>query len=157
MRRYFAYGANIDPDRMTARVRGVRAVGPATLDGYALEFTIRDRHWGGGVANIRPETGGRVWGMLWQGPDKAFSVLDTFRGDESSLRREMVTVDCADGPVEAFTFRVHQIANFVRPTALYMSHLRRSMKRQGFPNEAFEALLLAERLGPTETGPSIVS
>ena len=157
MRRYFAYGANIDPVRMATRVRGAQAVGPATLDDYTLEFTIRDRDWGGGVVNIRPEPGARVWGMLWQGPDRAFAVLETFRGDESALRRETVTVDCADGPTEAFTFRVAQIANFVRPTALYMSHLRRAMKQQGFPNEAFEALLHAERLGPTETGPSIVS
>ncbi len=157
MRRYFAYGANIDPERMAARVRGVRAVGPATLDGYQLEFTIRDRAWGGGVANIRPEQSGRVWGMVWQGPDKAFAVLDTFQGDASSLRRETVSVQTEDGLLEAFTFRVHQIANFVRPTALYMSHLRRAMKVQGFPNEAFEALIQAERLGPTQTGPSIVS
>ena len=157
MRRYFAYGANIDPVRMAARVHGARAIGPATLDDYTLEFTIRDRDWGGGVANIRPETGARVWGMVWQAPNQAFAVLDTFRGDESSLRRETVTVSGVDGPIEAFTFRVHQIANFVRPTALYMSHLRRAMKQQGFPNEAFEALILAERLGPTETGPSIVS
>jgi hypothetical protein len=157
MRRYFAYGANIDPGRMTARVRGARPLGPGILDDFQLEFTIRDREWGGGVANIRPEAGARVWGMLWQGSDKALAVLETYRGDESSLRREVVTVQGVDGPVEAFTFRVHQIANFVRPTALYMSHLRRAMKLQGFPNEAFEALIQAERLGPTDTGPSIVS
>jgi hypothetical protein len=31
------------------------------------------------------------------------------------------------------------------------------MADQGFPNEAFELLLQAERSGPTEAGPSIVS
>jgi len=157
MRRYFAYGANIDPDRMAARVRGARGLGPGHLDGYRLEFTIRDRDWGGGVANIRPQPGGRVWGMLWEAPDKAFAVLETFQGDLSYLLRETVSVQCDGGPVEAFTFRVDRIANFVRPTVLYMSHLRRAMKNQGFPNEAFEALILAERAGPTGTGPSIVS
>lgn len=157
MRRYFAYGANIDPDRMALRVPGVEALGPATLAGYTLEFTIRDREWGGGVANIRPHETGRVWGMLWQGEDEAFAVLDTYRGDESSLRRETVTVDAGGEPTEAFTFRVHQIANFVRPTALYLAHMRRAMRRLDFPNDAFETLIQAEHLGPTETGPSIVS
>ena len=52
---------------------------------------------------------------------------------------------------------MHQVANFVRPTALYLAHLRRAMRRLGFPNDAFEALIQAERMGPTETGPSIVS
>jgi len=157
MRRYFAYGANIDPDRMSARVKGVRGLGPGHLDGFRLEFTLRDRDWGGGVANIRPEPGGRVWGMLWLASDKAFSVLETYQGDQSSWRREPVQVQGVDGPVDAFTFRVDRIANFVRPTALYLSHLRRAMKKQDFPNEAFEALIQAERAGPTQTGPSIVS
>jgi hypothetical protein len=157
MRRYFAYGANIDPDRMASRVPGVTALGPAQLTGFTLELTIRDREWGGGVANIRPDPGGRVWGMLWEGPDEVFAVLDTYQGDASSARKESVTVDGPDGEVEAFTFRVHQIANFVRPTALYLAHMRRAMRRLGFPNDAFEALIQAERLGPTETGPSIVS
>lgn len=154
---YFAYGANIDASRMARRVPGARSAGLGRLDDFALEFTIRDREWGGGVANIRPTPGGRVYGVLWRGRDTAFSVLDTYQGDETAQRRETVKVEGPDGMVEAFTYRVDHIANHVRPTALYLAHLRRAMAEQGFPNEAFEALLQAERLGPTETGPSIVS
>ncbi len=157
MERYFAYGANIDPERMSQRVPGVEPVGPASLDGFTLEFTLRDREFGGGVLNIRPEPGSRVWGMLYQGPADAYAVLDTYQGDTSARRQEVVTVDGPDGQVEAFTFRVHQIANFVRPTEIYLRHLRRAMESQGFPNEAFEALLQARRFGAEETGPSIVS
>jgi gamma-glutamylcyclotransferase (GGCT)/AIG2-like uncharacterized protein YtfP len=157
VRTYFAYGANIDPDRMATRVPDARSLGPARLDGYRLEFTIRDRDWGGGVVNIAPDTEASVWGVLWQAADDAFAVLDTYRGESSAQRRETVTCDGAEGPVDAFTYRVDQIANHVKPTALYLAHLRRAMTRQGFPGAAFEALLRAERLGPTETGPSIVS
>jgi hypothetical protein len=154
---YFAYGANIDAGRMARRVPGVRSAGVGRLDGYSLEFTVRDREWGGGVLNVRPDPDGRVWGVLWRGRDDAFAVLDTYQGDESAQRREHVKVESADDVVEAFTFRVDHIANHVRPTALYLAHLRRAMAEQGFPNEAFELLLKAERSGPTETGPSIVS
>jgi hypothetical protein len=163
MLRYFAYGANIDPDRMAARVPGVGLVGPGSVPGWQLEFTVRDREWGGGVANIRPAPGGRVWGVVWEADDEAFAVLDTYRGDAGGQRREPLDVDLAEAtdgdadPVPAFTFRVHQIANYVKPTALYVAHLRRAMRRLDFPNDAFEALLAAERIGPTETGPSIVS
>ena len=154
---YFAYGANIDAARMTRRVPGVKSVGVGRLDGYSLEFTVRDREWGGGVANIRSDRDGRVWGVLWRGRDAAFAVLDTYQGDESAQRREQVKVDAPEGIVEAFTYRVDGIANHVKPTALYLSHMRRAMAEQGFPGEAFELLIRAERLGPTETGPSIVS
>jgi gamma-glutamylcyclotransferase (GGCT)/AIG2-like uncharacterized protein YtfP len=157
VRTYFAYGANIDPDRMATRVPQAHSLGPARLDGYRLEFTLRDRDWGGGVVNIAPDAEGSVWGVLWQAPDETFAVLETYQGDTSAQRRETVTCAGADGPVEAFTYRVDQVANHVRPTALYLAHLRRAMTRQGFPGAAFEALLRAERLGPTETGPSIVS
>ena len=155
--RFLAYGANIDPERMTLRVPTAVAIGPARLTDFELEFTIRDREWGGGVANIRPEPGKAVWGVLWEAPPEDFAVLDTYQGDASSLRKETVTVQGPDGDVEAFTFRVHQIANYVKPTALYLAHLRRAMTRQGFPNDAFEALIRSERLGPQTSGPSIVS
>jgi gamma-glutamylcyclotransferase len=154
---YFAYGANIDSSRMARRVPGVRSAGIGRLDGYALEFTIRDREWGGGVANIRTDPDGHVWGVLWRGRDAAFAVLDTYQGDEAAQRRELVKVEAPGGVVEAFTFRVDGIANHVKPTALYLAHMRRAMAEQGFPGEAFELLIRAERLGPTETGPSIVS
>jgi Gamma-glutamyl cyclotransferase, AIG2-like len=154
---YFAYGANIDGSRMARRVAGVKSAGVGRLDGYALEFTIRDREWGGGVANIRPVQDGHVWGVLWRGRDAAFTVLDTYQGDESAQRREQVKVEAYEGLVDAFTFRVDGIANHVKPTALYLAHLRRAMAEQGFPGEAFELLIRAERFGPTGTGPSIVS
>jgi len=157
VRRYFAYGANIDPDRMATRVPQARSLGPARLDGYRLEFTLRDRDWGGGVLNIAPDGDGAVWGVLWQAPDEAFAVLETYQGETSAQRREIVTCAGGEGAVEAFTYRVDQVANHVKPTALYLAHLRRAMTRQGFPGAAFEALLRAERLGPTQTGPSIVS
>jgi hypothetical protein len=155
--RYFAYGANIDSTRMTSRVPGVRALGPGRLDGWALEITLRDRDWGGGVLNIRPEPGGRVWGLLWEGPAESFDVLATYQGDASAQRTETVEVNGPEGVVEAMTFRVDRVANHVRPTALYLAHLRRAMRAHEFPNDAFEALIRAEQLGPTETGPSIVS
>src|ERR687888_543478 len=31
---YFAYGSNMDPHRMDARVPGARAIGPGRLDGF---------------------------------------------------------------------------------------------------------------------------
>jgi len=154
---YFAYGANIDPARMSERVPGVTVVGPAHLPDFRLEFTIRDREWGGGVANIRPYSAERVWGMVYEGPDEAFAVLDTFRGDASHLLKDTVTVVMDDGERGAFTYRIDHVANHVKPSFRYLTHLTESMTAGGFPLEAIDSVLNADRYGYAGEGPSIVS
>lgn len=155
MLRYFAYGANVDPERMTSRVPEASLVGPGYVEGFGVEFTIRDRGWGGGVLNAREEAGARLWGVLYEGPEEAFAVLDTFQGDAAMLVKADVTVVTDDGPVEAVTYRVVDIANYVRPSDRYLTHMTRAMRAQGLPPEAVDAVLAADRDGTQ--GPSIVS
>lgn len=157
MLRYFAYGANIDPDRMAARVPEAVVVGPGYVERFGVEFTIRDREWGGGVLNAREDPDATLWGLLYEGPDEAFAVLDTFQGDAALLEKAHVSVVTDAGPIEAITYRVIKIANYVRPSDRYLAHLTRSMKAQGLPPEAVQAVLAADRDGGETQGPSIVS
>jgi hypothetical protein len=157
MLRYFAYGANIDPERMLARVPQATVLGPAYVEGLALEFTIRDREWGGGALNAREEAGSRVWGLLYEGPSEAFAVLDTFQGDASLLEKATVVAHGSAGPVEAVTYRLLSLANYVRPSDRYLSHLVRAMKAQGLPDEAIQAVRDADSDGGESSGPSISS
>jgi gamma-glutamylcyclotransferase (GGCT)/AIG2-like uncharacterized protein YtfP len=157
MLRYFAYGANIDPERMTARVPDAVVLGPAYVEGLALEFTIRDREWGGGALNAREEAGSRVWGLLYEGPAESFSVLDTFQGDASILEKATVVAHTPEGPVDAVTYRLLQLANYVRPSDRYLSHHVRAMKAQGLPEEAIDAVRAADSDGGESSGPSISS
>ena len=157
MLRYFAYGANIDPERMAARVPEAVVVGPGRVERFGVEFTIRDREWGGGVLNAREDPDGTLWGLLYEGPEEAFAVLDTFQGDASLLEKAEVTVLTDAGPVEAITYRVVALANYVRPSDRYHSHLTRAMRAQGLPPEAVQAVLDADREGGQTQGPRIVS
>lgn len=157
MLRYFAYGANIDPERMAARVPEAVVVGPGYVERFGIEFTIRDREWGGGVLNAREDPDGTLWGLLYEGPDEAFAVLDTFQGDAALLEKAHVTVVTDAGPVDAFTYRVIKIENYVRPSDRYLAHLTRAMKAQGLPPQAVQAVLDADRDGGQTQGPSIVS
>ena len=157
MLRYFAYGANIDHERMSARIPEAVVVGPGYVDRFGVEFTIRDREWGGGVLNAREVPEGRLWGVLYEGPVEAFSVLDTFQGDAALMEKAEVTVVTDAGPVEAITYRVIPIANYVRPSDRYLTHLSRAMKVQGRPPEAIAAVLAADRDAGESAGPSIVS
>jgi hypothetical protein len=157
MLRYFAYGANIDPDRMSTRVPEAVVVGPGHVERFGVEFTIRDREWGGGVLNAREDPDSVLWGLLYEGPDEAFAVLDTFVGDSALMEKAEVTVVTSAGPVEAFTYRVIPIANYVRPSDRYLTHLSRAMTAQGLPPEALAAVLAADRDAGETQGPSIVS
>ena len=157
MLRYFAYGANIDPDRMATRVPEAVVVGPGHVERFGVEFTIRDREWGGGVLNAREDPDSVLWGLLYEGPDEAFAVLDTFVGDSALMEKAEVTVVTDAGPVEAFTYRVIPIANYVRPSDRYLTHLSRAMAAQGLPAEALAAVLAADRDAGETQGPSIVS
>jgi len=157
MLRYFAYGANIDPERMAARVPEAVVVGPGRVERFGVEVTIRDREWGGGVLNAREDPDATLWGLLYEGPEEAFAVLDTFQGDEALLEKATVTVLTDSGPVEAITYRVIPVANYVRPSDRYLSHLTRSMRAQGLPPEAVQAVLDADRDAGQSHGPSIVS
>ncbi len=157
MLRYFAYGANIDPGRMAARVPEAVVVGPGHVERFGLEFTIRDREWGGGVLNAREDPDSALWGLLYEGPEAAFAVLDTFEGDAALLEKAHVSVVMPDGPVDAVTYRVVPIANYVRPSDRYLTHLTRAMRAQGLPEAAVKAVLDADRLGGRSQGPSIVS
>jgi hypothetical protein len=157
MLRFFAYGANIDPDRMATRVPEAVVVGPGHVERFGVEFTIRDREWGGGVLNARENPDSVLWGLLYEGPDEAFAVLDTFVGDSALMEKAEVTVVTGAGPVEAFTYRVIPIANYVRPSDRYLTHLSRAMAAQGLPPEALAAVLAADRDAGETQGPSIVS
>ena len=157
MLRYFAYGANIDPERMSSRVPEAVVVGPGHVERFGVEFTIRDREWGGGVLNAREDPDSVLWGLVYEGPEDAFAALDTFVGDAALMEKAEVTVITDAGPVEAITYRVIPIANYVRPSDRYLTHISRAMAAQGLPPEALAAVLAADRDAGETQGPSIVS
>ena len=63
---YFAYGANMDVEKMTTRCPGAKFVGCAVLRGYRLAFTLESEFWiwKGGVGDIVKDTKGEVWGLV---------------------------------------------------------------------------------------------
>src|SRR5437867_6625483 len=106
---YFAYGSNMDPHRMEARVPGARAIGPGRLDGFRLEFNVYSTEFEGGAANLELDQDAHVWGVLWEVPEAGVGGLDAFQGHPTFFRREDVIVEGPEGPVIAWTHRVaHQ-------------------------------------------------
>ena len=148
---FFAYGANMDPHRMTQTCPDARAVGPARAEGFRLAFNVYSPYWGGGAANIEPDEERKVWGVVWDVTPEDLGRLDTFRGHPTFYRREDVVVKTpSDDELIAVTYRVAHQNAFVPPTDAYLLRMRAGMRVHGLPPEALdEAERLARPPSPT--------
>jgi hypothetical protein len=71
---YFAYGSNMDFERMRQRSPNARFLFRAMLLGYELAFTRQMRDNKGGAADIRDSAGARVWGVAYLPRKVAFKM-----------------------------------------------------------------------------------
>ena len=104
---YFAFGSNMNPNRMRERKAFFTARVGAKLSDYKMSFSFR-RTDGCGSGNIRPEKSSVVHGALYTLEDGGLDKLDVFEMvTQGCYRRERVTVETLDGEkVEAATYIV---------------------------------------------------
>jgi hypothetical protein len=104
---YFAFGSNMLPERLEKRVPSARALGVATLKGYALRFNKLSKD-GSSKANIVPSADPRavVYGVLYDLDDDDRPRLDRAEGLNKGyqVRRVRVRRDSAEAEEEAFTY-----------------------------------------------------
>lgn len=125
---YFAYGSNMDTQRLAHRGIRPRERRGATLVGYRLVFNkIADVDPRRGYANIETHEGGRVEGVLYDLAATDLDGLDKYEGARSGhYRRINVTVWLENGiPMEAITYQAEmsRVTIGLKPTREYMSHL----------------------------------
>ncbi len=145
MARYFAYGSNMDERQMRRNAPQAKLLGHGRVEGYRMAFTVYSDRWEGGAANIEPDPDGRVWGIVWEVTDDDLEQLDTYEGHPTFYRREHVTVETADGPVECTTYRIAHQRGYVRPTDDYLNRMRSAIRVHGLPPEALDILEAAAR------------
>jgi gamma-glutamylcyclotransferase (GGCT)/AIG2-like uncharacterized protein YtfP len=86
---YFGYGSNLNIEQMEWRCPGARPIGPASLDGYKLEF--RANATGYGYLTVAPDAESMVAGGLWEIRSNHVATLDSYEGYPSLYyRRKMV-------------------------------------------------------------------
>lgn len=125
---YFAYGSNLDHDRLEERLGAVdrSTARPARLLGHRLTFDKVSRT-AGGAATFEPWPGAVVEGVLWDLGPGQFDVLDRIEGVPGHYRRTQL--DVLVGPVRttawAYVAQPDRIRPGLRPTASYLGHLLR--------------------------------
>ena len=75
---YFAYGSNLNHERMHSRCIDSKYIKNIFLEGYKLSFCAVSRSYG--VANIMKKTGSKVPGGLWEISESDEKELDIYEG-----------------------------------------------------------------------------
>ncbi len=138
---YFAYGSNINLDRMRKRGADFVSYQRAILENYTLRFNKYSYKTGCGVANIEPQEGDYVEGILYEleNPEEGIARLDYFEGflceecPENHYFRRIMKVKTDDGrEVEAYVYVANpvHVNNSLKPSLEYLKHLLSGCERK---------------------------
>ena len=128
MIRYFAYGSNMDPVRMKERIGQIPEAKAARLPGYVLRFNKRSqKHPTVGFANVVPDPGSTVHGILYDIAENELAAIDRHEGaTRGHYSRESIEVLLADGcKLEAIAYIAcsEWIEDGLLPPRDYLNHL----------------------------------
>lgn len=147
---YFAYGSNMDVARMLTRNAPFTRRIKGRVGGHRLVFNkISDSNPGFGFANIIPEQGYDVMGVLYEVNADGLLQLDKYEGVRGGhYFRCQMSVSMDDGTtVEATVYLAHpnKVEDGLLPTASYMDHLYRGLDVLGEGGKSYldQALLEA--------------
>lgn len=138
----FAYGSNLDDGQMRSRCPTSRLDACAVLSDHALSFGGYSLRWKGAVANVLPQPGGRVQGLLYQIGLSDRDSLDRHEGHPHAYLRVLMTVIDQHGlPRRAFVYLKPQDEfQAAAPPDGYLAVIRAGYERLGFD---LQPLLLA--------------
>jgi gamma-glutamylcyclotransferase len=146
---YFAYGSNLRSGQMTRLCPGHEFLGIARLDDHRLAFTLPDKEWRGGVADVIVSAGDAVWGALYRLPQSAWPALDDYEvfhpegpEERNDYVRRLVTVVTGEEPraLEAWCYFVRAPLGHVAPSALYRAALIEGALERGLPAAYLEEM-----------------
>ncbi len=124
---YFAYGSNMNPERVRQRRMHFDVRRGGVLDHFELVFNKRSvRYPGAASANVEERPGARTEGMVYRllHPDQILS-MDPFEGYPLRYDRQVVPVACGSVIVQAWVYIANPeyVAEGLLPAQWYLDHL----------------------------------
>ena len=117
---HFAYGSNMNRAQMLSRAGKILEEHNAFLPNYEVRFNKKVRGGTAG-ANIQPEAGKTVHGVLYKIEESAFRSLDRYEGVPEHYRRIEVQVTPEGGqPVPAQIYIASKVEKGLRPSGPYL-------------------------------------
>ena len=121
----FAYGSNMNSDRLKQRIKRRNVEWKiGWLRGYTSKFNKLASD-GSGYANIEPEASGIVYGVLYLLSEEELQELDECEGVPEHYVRKTVEVETQDGKVcvECYFPNENKIQKGLKPRRDYLDHL----------------------------------
>jgi len=113
---YFAYGSNLDWEKMKGIVPSSIFYGKAKLENYRLDFTRESIKWRCGVADIVQDENKCVWGVIYKFNKKDIKKLDESEGYNPNrekgknaynrIERMVYLEGIKDQPMTVYTYEV---------------------------------------------------
>ncbi|MFG6178240.1 gamma-glutamylcyclotransferase family protein [Halomonas sp. THAF12] len=138
---YFAYGSNMNPARVEARIGATRRVLPGVLYDHALRFDKASRIDGISHANVVSAPGQRVEGALFELlAHEQIECMDPFEGYPHDYDRHRMPIHTGQGAIEAWVYIAAPGATgeALKPAREYLEHL---LAGQAFLSPEYHARL----------------
>lgn len=135
---YFAYGSNMNLDWVSERCPGIKPLGKAKLDGYAVGFRYPSTSWpGGGACDILPSEGKVVWGAIYEITPEHLKTLDQCEDLHlGGYRRIDVQVDVDGKQLQAVSYEViDKLPQDMKPVPGYLQLLLTGAAQHDLPPE----------------------
>ena len=153
---YFAYGSNMNAERVRQRQMKFERHYGGVLDGYRLAFNKRSvKYPGAASANVVPARGSRVEGVLYLLRDPSeIEVMDPFEGYPVRYSRRLLEVASTDGRVPAWVYIANEefVTHGLRPARWYLEHLLEG--RPHLSDRYYERLMQTECLPDSDIEPA---
>jgi len=124
---YFAYGSNMNPNRMAARGVSYYSLAPGLLKEYSINFNKKSSGLTGeGYANISKTKYGLVEGILYKIRKGDIYKLDYFERYPAEYSRITLEIELSKiQKVKAFVYIAQpgKIYEGLRPSRIYLNHL----------------------------------
>jgi gamma-glutamylcyclotransferase len=140
--RYFAYGSNMNPERMLGRDVSFHHAAPATLLNFELAFNkVCSASKGEGYANIVNKKGAVTLGVLYDINYAGLRTLDLYEGYPLHYGRRQMYVYVGERKFKTWVYYAQQgmVGKGLKPSPLYLSHLISGAARY-LPKEYFDYL-----------------
>ncbi len=140
-RPYLAYGSNLHPARLRARLGPIEVLGAAVLEGRRLSFDKLGTD-ASGKCTVHPDPAGTLHGALFVLTPAQRATLDGIEGVGAGYTVERVTVDQAGATLEAFTYvaQATHLRPGLAPFGWYRGLVEAGTVFHGFPADYLEAI-----------------
>ena len=137
---YFAYGSNMNWEQMQRRCPSSKFFCLARLPDYHFAIARHSQLRQCGTANIFPQAGREVWGIVYDVTDPDLIILDSY---EDGYRREKVHVlrsGDGDHPLEVLTYIAQKEDNAPLPNPEYKQLIVEGARHWNVP-ESYRLML----------------